>query len=120
MQFTGACGTCEGGLLQVPTGVIPFTKIVTTEQLASREKSGLDIRQTMRRAETAVVRAFLKTVCDDLAAFLAKVDQGMCANDAGGMSPRNARKCSRLLFGHRYVSRRFGRDRLRRPRPWRL
>ncbi|MGE5297119.1 MAG: hypothetical protein ACM3VT_20030 [Solirubrobacterales bacterium] len=64
--------TCEVVLLHVQTGVIPFTKIVTMEQSATKEKSDLDINETMRRAETAAVLASLKTVSDDLAAFLAK------------------------------------------------
>jgi hypothetical protein len=67
-----AYSTCEVVLLHVRTGVIPFTKIVTAEQSATKEKSDLDISETMRRAETAAVLASLKTVSDDLVAFLAK------------------------------------------------
>jgi hypothetical protein len=73
MQFSGTDGTCEVVLLHVPTGVIPFTRIVTSEQMATREKSDLDISETMRRVETAAVLASLTTVSDDLAAFLGRV-----------------------------------------------
>jgi hypothetical protein len=67
-----AFSTCEVVLLHVRTGVIPFTKIVTTERSATKEKSDLDVNETMRRAETAAVLASLKAVSDDLAAFLAE------------------------------------------------
>lgn len=67
-----AYSTCEVVLLHVRTGVIPFTRIVTTEQMATKEKGDVDVNETMRRAETAAVLASLKTVSDDLVAFLAK------------------------------------------------
>jgi len=66
-----AYSTCEVVLLHVRTGVIPFTKIATAEQSAKKLKDDLDVNETMRRAETAAVLASLKTVSDDLVAFLA-------------------------------------------------
>ena len=65
-----AYSTCEAVLLHVRTGVIPFTSIVTKEQMATREKSDVDVSETMRRAETAAVLASLNAISDELVAFL--------------------------------------------------
>lgn len=67
-----AYSTCEAVLLHVRTGVIPFTSIVTREQMANKEKTDVDVSETMRRAETAAVLASLNAVSDQLVAFLEK------------------------------------------------
>lgn len=65
--------TCEAVLLDVRTGVIPFTKVVTREQLASKEKTDMDINETMRRAEKQAVLQSLDAVGNDLVKYFASV-----------------------------------------------
>jgi len=70
--------TCEAVLLDVRTGLVPFTKIITREKLAAKQPNDLDLNETMRRAEKDAALEALKTVADDLVNFLsllpAKVD----------------------------------------------
>ena len=70
--------TCEAVLLDVRTGLVPFTKIITREKLAAKQPNDLDLNETMRRAEKDAALEALKTVADNLVNFLsslpAKVD----------------------------------------------
>ncbi len=50
--------TCELVLLDLRTGLVPFTRVVSREQLEVKQPSDLDVSETMRRAEqTAAVDA---------------------------------------------------------------
>ena len=62
--------TCEAVLLDVRTGLVPFTKIITREKLAVKEPNDLDLNETMRRAEKNASLESLKAVADDLVGFL--------------------------------------------------
>jgi len=62
--------TCEAVLLDVRTGLVPFTKIITREKLAVKEPNDLDLIETMRRAEKNASLESLKAVADDLVGFL--------------------------------------------------
>jgi hypothetical protein len=64
--------TCEAVLLDVRTGLIPFTTVTTRDRIEKKEKQDLEINETMRRAETAAVLDSLNAVSDKLAEFLKK------------------------------------------------
>ncbi len=65
--------TCEAVLLDVRTGLIPFTTVITRDKSDKKEKEDLDLSETMRRAEGAAVLDALNAVSDKLVAFLAGV-----------------------------------------------
>ena len=71
-QIKAYC-TCEAVLLDVRTGIIPFTAITTREVSEKKEKKDMEISETMKRAETAAVVASLNTVADKLANFLTTI-----------------------------------------------
>lgn len=50
-----AYSTCEGFLLDVRTGLIPFSRTITKDYLATKEKRDANIKETMARAEEAHV-----------------------------------------------------------------
>jgi len=62
--------TCEAVLLDVRTGVIPFTAIVTKESIEQKTSSDFDISETMRRAETKAVLLSLNSLGDQLGQFM--------------------------------------------------
>jgi hypothetical protein len=62
--------TCEGFLLDVRTGLIPFSRIVTREYLASREKSDANFNETMARAEREAALLSLKSLGEQAVEFL--------------------------------------------------
>ncbi len=65
-----AYSTCEAVLLDVRTGIVPFTKIVTREKSTTKQASDLDLNETMRRTEKDAALDALKSVSDDLVGFL--------------------------------------------------
>jgi len=65
--------TCEAVLLDVRTGLVPFTRITTREKLAMKEAKDLDLNETMRRAEKDAALDALKSVADDLVGLLASL-----------------------------------------------
>lgn len=68
-----AYSTCEAVLLDVRTGIIPFTTVITKEAQTTKEKQDLEITETMRRAESLAVLDSLETMSDKLVAFLESV-----------------------------------------------
>jgi hypothetical protein len=62
--------TTEAVLLDVRTGLIPFTAITTREAMVKKERQDADINETMRRAESQAVLDSLTAVADKLTAFL--------------------------------------------------
>lgn len=65
-----AYSTCEIFLLDVRTGLIPFSKIVTTEFLATKESSDANFTETMARSEKEASLLSLKQIGMDTVAFL--------------------------------------------------
>jgi len=65
-----AYSTCEAVLLDVRTGIVPFTRVITREKLMKKNSSDLDLTETMRKAETEASVDALKMVAEELASFL--------------------------------------------------
>jgi hypothetical protein len=65
-----AYSTCEAVLLDVRTGVIPFTTVITKESQTKKEKRDMEITETMKRAESSAVLDSLNAVADKLVLFL--------------------------------------------------
>lgn len=68
-----AYSTCELVLLDVRTGLVPFTRVVSSERLELKQSADLDLSETMRRAEQASAAEALKVSAEDLASFLKSV-----------------------------------------------
>jgi len=64
-----AYSTCEMVLLDVRTGLVPFSKIVSRERLELKESTDLDLSETMRRAEQTSAAEALKAAAEDLVNF---------------------------------------------------
>jgi len=57
-------------LLDVRTGLVPFTRVVSRERLELKQSADLDLSETMRRAEQASAAEALKVAADDLVGFV--------------------------------------------------
>ncbi|MDR3456030.1 MAG: hypothetical protein P4N60_01180 [Verrucomicrobiae bacterium] len=68
-----AYSTCEVVLLDVRTGLVPFTRVISRERLEVKQPGDLDLTETMRRAEQASAADALKAAADDLVAFIKSV-----------------------------------------------
>jgi hypothetical protein len=68
-----AFSTCEAVLLDVRTGIIPFSTVVTKEVLEYKTKDDIDLGETMKRAEKNAVLESLNTIAEELTVFLADV-----------------------------------------------
>jgi hypothetical protein len=53
--------------------LVPFTRVVSSEQLELKQPTDLDLSETMRRAEQASAAEALKVAGEDLASFLKSV-----------------------------------------------
>jgi hypothetical protein len=65
-----AYSTCELVLLDVRTGLVPFTRVVSRERLELKRSEDLDLSETMRRAEQASAQEALKVAGEALVAFV--------------------------------------------------
>lgn len=65
-----AHSTCEAVLLDVRTGIVPFTTIDTKDFLAVQEKTELNLGETMQRAEREAVLASLNAISSQIVDFL--------------------------------------------------
>lgn len=65
-----AYSTCELVLLDVRTGLVPFTRVISREQLELKQSTDLDLSETMRRAEQAAASASLGAAADALLDFM--------------------------------------------------
>jgi hypothetical protein len=65
--------TCELVLLDVRTGLVPFTRVVSCERMESKQTTDFDLTETMRRAEQEAAGEALKTAADNLVAFIKSV-----------------------------------------------
>jgi hypothetical protein len=62
--------TCEGFLFDVRTGIIPFSRTITKEFLATQEKSDASFNETMIRAQKEAVVLSLKDLAQQVVAFV--------------------------------------------------
>jgi hypothetical protein len=65
--------TCELVLLDVRTGLVPFTRVVSREGLEVKRPADLDLAETMRRAEQVSAGDALKVAAEDLVSFVKSV-----------------------------------------------
>jgi hypothetical protein len=65
-----AYSTRELVLLDVRTGLVPFTRVVSRERLEVKQPADLDLSETMRRAEQGSATDALKGAADDLVTFV--------------------------------------------------
>lgn len=68
-----AYSTCELVLLDVRTGLVPFTRVVSRERVELKQPADLDLSETMRRAEQASAAEALKAAAEDLVIFVKSV-----------------------------------------------
>jgi hypothetical protein len=69
--------TCEGFLLDVRTGLIPFSRIVTREYLATKEKSDANFNETMARAEREAALLSLQSLGEQAVEFLSQLPRAV-------------------------------------------
>ncbi len=70
-----AYSTCELVLLDVRTGLVPFTRVVSRERLELKQSADLDLSETMRRAEQMSAAETLKAAAGDLVGFMKSVSR---------------------------------------------
>lgn len=68
-----AYSTCELVLLDVRTGLVPFTRVISREQLELKLSTDFDLSETMRRAEQNAAAEALNQAAADLVAFVKSV-----------------------------------------------
>ncbi len=68
-----AYSTCEFVLLDIRTGLVPFTRVVSRERLELKQPADLDLSETMRRAEQGSAAEALKAAAEDLVNFVKSV-----------------------------------------------
>ncbi len=64
-----AFATCEALLMDIRTGVIPFSEVVTSDMLVSKEDSDLTEEEMRMRAENEATQKTLNEVADKLVQF---------------------------------------------------
>jgi hypothetical protein len=69
--------TCEGFLLDVRTGLIPFSRIITREYLATKEKTDTNFNETMARAEREAALLSLKSLGEQAVEFLSQLPRAI-------------------------------------------
>lgn len=65
-----AFATIETVLLDIRTSLVPYSDIVTKEELIIKEVTDLDIRETQKRAENAAIMSALTESGNNILAFL--------------------------------------------------
>ncbi|KAB2877536.1 hypothetical protein F9K33_16245 [bacterium] len=70
-----AFGNCEAVFIDVRTGIIPFTTVVTEDFLAIQEKSDLNLGMTVRRAKSEATIKALTTTSQQITDFLNKISK---------------------------------------------
>ncbi len=68
-----AYSTCELVLLDVRTGLVPFTRVVSREQLELKQSTDLGTSEALRRAEQISAAEALKAAGQDLVQFVQSV-----------------------------------------------
>ena len=64
---------CESVLIDIRTGIIPLTSVVTQDHHTYKEKSDFNIEETMKRAEKTAVIKSLNIVAKQIVDFLDSV-----------------------------------------------
>jgi len=70
-----AYSTCEVVLLDIATGIAPFTTVMTRDRLETKTSEDLDFSETTRRAEQGATSDALRAAADDLAKFVKTMKQ---------------------------------------------
>jgi len=65
-----AYSNCEVVLLDIRSGLVPFTRIVTRERLEVKQPTDLDLSETMRRAEEGSALEALKAAAEGMVEFV--------------------------------------------------
>lgn len=65
-----AYSTCEVVVLDIATGIAPFTTVMTRDRLETKTSEDLDFSETTRRAEQGATSDALHAAADDLAKFV--------------------------------------------------
>jgi len=65
-----AYSTCEVVLLDIATGIAPFTTVITRDRVETQIPDDLDFSETRRRAEQGATSDALHAAADDLANFV--------------------------------------------------
>jgi hypothetical protein len=65
--------TCEMVLLDVRTGLVPFTRVVSRERTATKQSMDFDLNETMQRAEQAASVDTLEAASADLVEYIKSV-----------------------------------------------
>lgn len=65
--------TCELVLLDVRTGLVPFTRVISRESVETKQPADFDFSETMRRAEEGSSSQALKAAAEDLVEFVKSV-----------------------------------------------
>ena len=68
-----AYSTCELVLLDVRTGLVPFSRVVSREKEELKQPTDLELSETMRRAELASAAEALKAGAEELVGFVKTV-----------------------------------------------
>jgi hypothetical protein len=68
-----AYSTCELVMLDVRTGLVPFTRVVSRERLELKQTADIDLSETIRRAEQTSAAETLKAAAQDLVGFMKSV-----------------------------------------------
>jgi len=79
--------TCEGFLFDVRTGLIPFSKIITRDFLATQEKADANFTETMVRAQKEAALLALAALGQDTVAFLSEMPVPEQRSELGDESP---------------------------------
>ena len=69
-EETRAYCTVEAVLLDVRTGIVPFTSLAVEQYTAKESAEDLSFSETVRKAELEAIGRALLTIADDLVAFL--------------------------------------------------
>ncbi len=72
--------TCEGVLLDIRTGLIPFSRTITKEYLATKEPADANFNETMARAEKEAAMLALEGLSESTVEFI----DAVAAAGAGG------------------------------------
>jgi hypothetical protein len=79
--------TCEGFLLDVRTGLIPFSQIITREFLATEDKADANFTETMVRAQKEAALLALAALGQDAVAFFSAMPKPAEMGLTDGRSP---------------------------------
>jgi hypothetical protein len=79
--------TCEGFLLDVRTGLIPFSRIITKDFLAMQEKTDANFTETMVRAQKEAALLALAALGQDTVKFLSEMPKPEQASQPSDEQP---------------------------------